>query len=205
MGSKEDSLRELYREYAATPMLQGVAHNADGSPKRLVMPAGPLGAPVMVVGEAPGSDEVKSGEPFTGPAGQHLQKLFAEAKVPWEYCYRTNTIPWRPSEGNRTPYPFEIDSSSYRVRAEIALICPQVVIAAGAVAWQAVTDKQHGIFGSARGKWLQFRLPDGLPCDLLAIYHPAALLRAPGNRSEEMTAETMTALDSILEGERVAA
>jgi uracil-DNA glycosylase family 4 len=207
VDSKEARLQDLYQGYAETEILQQVRHR-DGKPKTLVMPKGPLDSPLAIVGEAPGRDEEQTGEPFTGNAGRLLQELFAEAMIPWQFCYRANVLPWRPSLANRTPYPFEIDASVLRVQAEIALVGPQIVIAAGAVAWQGITARQIMHFAAARGRWVRNWSPGWyahFQCDLLAIYHPAALLHAPATRRSEMRAETVAALRSVLAGERVAA
>jgi uracil-DNA glycosylase family 4 len=197
---KEDLLTELYDSYAVTEMLLSVAA---GRPP--VRGSGPLDAPLVVVGEAPGEKEEKDGEPFVGASGQKLQALFAKVGIPWGMCYRTNVLPWRPPR-NRTPYPFEIDESMYRVQAEIRIIRPLVVVASGAVAWQAVTSRYRGIFAANRGKWLRWS-PDGydFACDLLAIYHPAALLHAPAYQRDNMEAATIAALQTVLEGDRVPA
>lgn len=206
MNSKAETLRRLYAGYAGLPLLQQVAHGDDGEAKTLVMPAGPLDAPLMIVGEAPGATEVELGRPFAGPAGLLLQELFGACGLPWEMSYRTNVLPWRPSLGNRTPYPFEIGISQGRVQDEIRLVSPVVVIAAGAVAWQGTMGNEPGHFAGHRGKWVRWRHPafSGSSCDLLAIYHPAALLHAPKSRRQEMREETLAALRSVLEGDRVA-
>lgn len=197
---KADQLAELYDSYAATEVLQQVRA---GRP--VVRGAGPLDAPLVVVGEAPGEKEERDGEPFVGASGQRLQALFAEAGIPWEMCYKTNVLPWRPPR-NRTPYPFEIDASMYRVQTEIRLIGPRVVVAVGAVAWQGVTSRHLGIFSANRGKWRRWQQSGHVfLCDLLAIYHPAALLRAPKYQRTSMEASTVAALHSVLEGERVPA
>src|SRR5437764_75712 len=138
--SKQAEIARLYEEYAKTAVLQPVA---DG--KRLVPGYGPLDAPMVVVGEAPGATEDQQGRPLTGPSGQLLQRLFAAAGLPWELCYVMNVLPWRPP-GNRAPYPFEVIASYDRVAAEVAVIAPLIVVAAGATAWRAVTRGDHGRF-----------------------------------------------------------
>jgi len=139
-----------------------------------------LDAPVMVVGEAPGEKEDERGRPFVGPAGKLLQAQLAVAGIPWDYCYVTNVLPWRPP-GNRTPYPFEIQASRARVAAEAALVDPVVVIAAGAVAWRALTDGSLGRFEDARFRWHEL---DGRR--LLAVPHPSALLHIRSGAEREV-------------------
>jgi uracil-DNA glycosylase family 4 len=186
--TKAEVLDRLYAAYAGQLVLQRVA---DG--KRLVRGAGPLDAPLVVVGEAPGEAEDRHGEPFVGPSGQLLQHLFARAGLPWELCYRTNVLPWRPP-GNRTPDNFEIVASYNRVEQEIAVIGPLVVVAAGSTAWQAVTRNKGGRFTDAVGNWIEGRLP----YRLLPVYHPAFILRSSGAERDRLEAVTVAVLHSAL-------
>lgn len=180
----------LYAGYATQAVLQPVA---DG--KRLVPGAGPLDSPLVVVGEAPGAEEDRLGEPFVGPSGQLLQSLFAEAGLPWELCYRTNVLPWRPP-GNRTPHNFEIVASYRRLEAEIDLVQPARVIAAGAVAWQCVSQGDLGSFAASRGQWFQVPWKDWA---VMPVFHPAAILRASDRREQQqMRADAVAALRSSL-------
>lgn len=164
--AKQAALGVLYGEYAKTPVLRQLAAG-----KRLVPGHGPLDSPLVVVGEAPGYEEDREGRPFVGPSGQLLQDLFKRARLPWGMCYVMNVMPWRPP-GNRTPYPFEVQASWLRVSAEIAVIDPLVVVAAGAVAWKGVTAGDHGRFPDARFHWSELT-----GRRLLAIPHPSAILR----------------------------
>jgi DNA polymerase len=189
VDKKEAELAALYGAYAKTAVLAQVS---DG--KRLVRGHGPLNSPLVVVGEAPGAEEDAQGRPFVGPSGQLLQALFAQAGLPWECCYVTNVLPWRPP-GNRTPFPFEVIASYRRVEAEIDLISPVSVITAGATGWQGVSQGDLGKFSEARGKWYQAPWKDWC---ILPVFHPAAILRASGRERELMEAETVTALRSAL-------
>jgi DNA polymerase len=191
MTGKAAELDRIYAEYARTPVLQQLAAG-----RRLVRGAGPLDSPMAVIGEAPGEDEERSGEPFTGPCGKLLKKMFTVAGLPWDLCYRTNTVPWRPP-GNRTPYPFEIANSAGRLHAEIGIVGAEVVVAVGAVAWDAFSPPGHGLgwFHEHRGQLLVF---DDLPYRLLGIYHPGYILRMPGRQRGEVEDETVTALQSVL-------
>jgi DNA polymerase len=189
---KAAGLTSLYNEYATAILLQEVAHG-----RRLVRGCGPLDSPLVVVGEAPGAQEEERGRPFVGPSGQLLQKLFAQAGLPWDLCYVMNVLPWRPP-GNRTPYPYEIIASYQRVRDEIALIDPRAVVTAGATAWHGVTQNSYGHFSEHHGHRLI--APPDRSYGLVCVRHPAALLRAHGKDREQMEAETMRALSSLLAG-----
>ena len=188
MDNKAAELDELYGAYGKLISLQPVA---DG--KRMICGAGPLDAPLVVVGEAPGREEDLRGEPFVGPSGKLLQHLFARAGLPWEFCYRMNVLPWRPP-GNRTPDNFEIVDSYNRVEREIAIISPLIVVAAGAVAWQAVTRGQGGRFSAAVGNWAE----SGFPYRLLPIWHPAFILRSAGYERDRFELDMVQALHFAL-------
>jgi DNA polymerase len=181
---REESMEELYGQYAATGVL---ARLADG--RRLVRGHGLLPAPVMVVGEAPGEQEERRGLPFVGPAGKLLQHLLGEAGVPWEYCYVTNVVSWRPP-ANRTPYPFEVQASQKRLEVEVELVEPVVIVAAGDVAWRGLTKGGAGRFADARFRWHELH-----GRRLLAVPHPSYLLhlddRAERARWESTTVEAL--------------
>jgi uracil-DNA glycosylase len=191
-----DQLEAAYAEYAATEPLQRLAQG-----KRMVFPAGPPDAPLLLVGEAPGADEERQGQPFVGRTGQLLQELFRKATLPWAMCYRTNVVAWRP-DGNRTPYPYEILASRPRLLREIAIVRPAVVLAVGTTAWRGITDSEYGSFGDHRGRPCITKLPE-LPeaITLLAVYHPGAIIRMTGGERRAAEGETVAALQSLMTGE----
>lgn len=178
------AMKILYEEYALIPPLAKLAAG-----RRLVPGHGLFDAPLMVVGEAPGAQEEIKGRPFVGPAGTKLQKLFGDAKIPWEYCYVTNVVPWRPP-ANRTPYPHEVQASWQRLAAEVTMVDPIVIVAAGDVAWRGLTRSTMGRFADARFGW-----HDLMGRRLLAIPHPSYLLhlKDPAERArwEKATVEAL--------------
>jgi uracil-DNA glycosylase family 4 len=188
-------LEAAYAEYVTVEPLQRLAQG-----KRMVSPAGPVDAPLVLVGEAPGADEEHQGQPFVGRTGQLLQDLFRKGQIPWQLCYRTNVVAWRP-DGNRTPYPYEILASRPRLMREIAIIRPAVVLAVGATAWRAVTDSGLGSFGDNRGKITTWKHPDlSDPITLMAIYHPGAIIRMSGGERRAAEGETVAALQHLITG-----
>lgn len=184
-AGREARMAALYEEYAAQRQLRRIAEG-----RRMVPGHGMPDAPVVVVGEAPGEKEDLAGRPFVGPAGKVLQSQLAVAGIPWDYCYVTNVLPWRPP-ANRTPYPFEVQASRRRLAAEVALIDPVVVVAAGAVAWSGLTGGDLGPFEDARFRWHEL---DGRR--LVAVPHPSYLLhlRSSAEREawEKATAEALS-------------
>lgn len=111
---------------------------------RFVPGVGPLDAEVVLVGEAPGENEVAEGEPFVGQAGRELDRVLADLGVDRSSVYVTNLVKVRPPE-NRTPYVAEIDAWRPVLDAELERISPAVVVPLGTTAAQAVLDTDEGV------------------------------------------------------------
>lgn len=145
--------------------------------RQLVFSDGVPGARVMIVGEAPGRDEDIEGRPFVGRAGQLLDRMLAAIGLSRaESAYITNVVPWKPP-GNRTPTAEEIAMMKPFLERHIALAAPDVLVAMGNVATQAILDRQ-GIL-RLRGTWTE-----GFGRPVMPMTHPAYLLRNPGAKRE---------------------
>lgn len=147
-------------------------HPGGSVPEARVGQAGPVGARLLLVGEAPGETEVLRGEPFVGPAGQLLREACAAAGLDWSALRRTNAVSWRPP-GNRTPTAEEVASERPRLLAEIeAMPRLQVIVALGNVALEALVGGRRGGITQKRGvpvTWGRYRV--------LPTLHPAYVLR----------------------------
>ena len=140
--------------------------------RNLVFADGTPGAPVMIVGEAPGRDEDREGRPFVGRAGQLLDRMLASIGLSRESSvYITNVLPWRPPQ-NRDPKPDEIAMMQPFLHRHIALANPQVLVIVGNHSCQALLGKS-GIT-RLRGNWVEAQGKPALP-----MFHPAYLLRNP--------------------------
>jgi DNA polymerase len=137
---------------------------------KFVYGVGNPNADLMFVGEAPGADEDRQGEPFVGRAGQLLDKIIAAMGLSRDQVYIANILKCRPP-GNRDPQPDEIAKCIPYLREQIRLIRPKVMCALGRIAGQALLNTSSPL-GKLRGEWHQFE-----GTDLLVTYHPAALLR----------------------------
>lgn len=152
------------------------------SAKNTVFSDGNVNAHVMVIGEAPGEQEDEQGIPFCGKSGQLLDNVLRSIGLTRaENTYITNTIFWRPP-GNRTPTPEEVAICAPFVQKHIALLKPQLIILAGAVAGSVlgVTDgvsKMRGKFHDYTNHYMQE------PTKAVVIYHPSYLLRSPGQKA----------------------
>lgn len=144
---------------------------ADGNPQ----------ARVMVVGEAPGGDEDRQGLPFVGISGQLLDRAFATIDLDRTKIYISNILPWRPP-GNRQPTTQEIAMCLPFIERHIDLIAPEFLILAGGTAAKALLKTNEGIV-KLRGKWQPYQTSGkGKPIQVLATFHPAYLLRSPGQK-----------------------
>lgn len=176
------------REVAIT--LQGVAEQAAGCHEcplaelgtQTVWGEGPVGAPLMLVGEQPGDHEDLQGRPFVGPAGLLLDRALAQLHWPRERLYVTNAVKHFKFElrGKRrlhkTPAQREVEACNHWLQSEIGLVQPQAVVALGATAAKALMGRAVPVLAH-RGQWLR-RKADGLP--VLVTQHPSALLRLRG-------------------------
>ncbi len=140
-------------------------------------------APIMIIGEAPGAEEDRTGRPFVGRAGQLLDRMLAAIGLDRTGVLITNVIYWRPP-GNRTPTAAEIASCLPFVLRHVALVRPKVLVLAGATAAGALLPQAQGIT-RLRGRWFDLAVP-GLdrPVPTLPMFHPSFLLRAPERKRE---------------------
>jgi DNA polymerase len=127
-------------------------------------------ADLVVVGEAPGADEDRTGRPFVGRAGKLLDLLLASIGFPRDEVYICNVLKCRPP-GNRNPEPDEIAACSPYLIRQIEMVAPRAILAVGAFPAQTLVGTTESI-GRIRGTVQSFQ---GVP--LVATYHPAALLR----------------------------
>lgn len=136
----------------------------------------------MVIGEAPGADEDRQGLPFVGPSGKLLDRMLASIGLSRESnAYITNIVPWRPP-GNRNPNAAEIAVCLPFLEKHIALVRPKLILALGGSSAATLLGATQGI-GALRGKpWEHSNRFLGQPVPLLATFHPAYLLRQPGQK-----------------------
>jgi DNA polymerase len=137
-------------------------------------------ASVMVIGEAPGREEDLQGVPFVGPAGQLLDRMLGAIGLTEADVFITNLVFWKPP-GNRTPSLEEVQSCKPFVDRTIQLVAPRLIVCLGGAAAKEMTGVAEGIT-KLRGKWLPYAgeaQVDGPGPKVMAIFHPAYLLRNP--------------------------
>lgn len=128
----------------------------------------------LVIGEAPGADEDRQGEPFVGRAGKLLDSMLLAMGLPREQVFIANILKCRPPN-NRDPKLEEVVACEAYLRQQIGLIQPKIILAVGRIAAQNLLKVDTPI-GKMRGNRYQY--PDSnLP--VIVTYHPAYLLRSP--------------------------
>lgn len=131
---------------------------------------GNLDAPVVIIGEAPGANEIRTGEPFVGQAGQLLNRVLERAGIDRRTCYVTNSMLCRPTE---SPPPREaIDACRGRVTAELGAYPRQLIITLGNSALRSITGNHNLKITHERGRIIDTPYGPAVP-----TIHPAAVLR----------------------------
>lgn len=142
---------------------------------QVVFGVGDPAAEVLLVGEAPGANEDKQGEPFVGRAGKLLDDMLQMIGLSRERIYITNSVKCRPPQ-NRDPLNTEQDACIGYLRNQVALIRPKIIVCLGRVAAMRLIredfkiSREHGQWTEKSGVWMT------------ALYHPAAILRDPSKR-----------------------
>jgi|CXWL01.1.fsa_nt_gi DNA polymerase len=143
-------------------------------------------ARVVFVGEGPGFEEDKQGLAFVGPAGQLLTKMIGAMGLTRDEVYICNVVKCRPPQ-NRTPTPEEIQACNPYLREQLEIIAPEMIVSLGAPASQTLLNTGITI-GRLRGRFHDYYLSGqpgvGPVVPVMPTYHPAYLLRTPGDKGK---------------------
>ena len=185
-GTKEERLAALRRK--VLPCVK-CAHLAS-TRRQVVFGVGNPEATLMFVGEAPGADEDRQGEPFVGAAGKLLTRIIETMGLQRGDVYIANVLKCRPdmpegSSGNRPPTPEEMDTCLPYLRMQIEIIQPKVMVGLGTTAMAGLFPGFEKITQN-RGKWREF---EGIP--VMPTYHPSYLLRNQANSVKREVWEDM--------------
>ncbi len=167
-AKKLASLKSQVLQWPAIKQLQSLR-------KTMVFSVGNPSADIMLIGEAPGFDEERLGEPFVGKAGQKLNGILKAMGLEREQVYITNLVKFRPSipnqtTNNRKPTPEEVAACLPFVSEEVKIVAPKVIIALGSTAAQGLLGKKASV-ASLRGSFHDYQ---GVP--LRVTYHPSYIL-----------------------------
>lgn len=168
-----DEIKQALEAFSGSPLKTGAV--------KTVVCAGVANAPLMVIGEGPGADEDRLGEPFVGRAGQLLDKMLGAINHSRESnAFITNVNFWRPPN-NRNPSSEEVAVCLPFVNRMIELVKPKLVVTAGGVPTSELLGKS-GIM-RLRGQVQDFQTPSGYAVPIIPILHPSYLLRRPQDKS----------------------
>jgi uracil-DNA glycosylase family 4 len=187
MAAAAPDLASLATAIAA---FEGCALKHEGA-TQAVFSRGPADAPMMIIGEGPGADEDRQGEPFVGRAGKLLDRMLGAAGLEGR-AFITNTVFWRPP-GNRTPTPAEQAVCAPFLHRAIQLVQPRILMLVGGAAAKSILREEQGIL-SLRGRWFDWKMEGGdVELPALPTLHPAFLLRQPAAKKKAWTDLLMVA------------
>lgn len=156
---------------------------------KFIKPSGSLESKFMIVGEAPGKDEVEAGEPFVGKSGKFLLKILNELGISREEIYITNAVKVRPS-GNKTPTDEELKSWQHILCQETTELKPKVILTLGSCAAKAVLSRFDIKISDVRGVPLPYYSGHVICC-----FHPAYIIRNP-SRIDTFKKDIKLAIDT---------
>jgi uracil-DNA glycosylase len=170
-GDKAESLEKLKRSISNIKNceLKKNATNivfADGNPK----------SQIMILGEAPGSNEDQEGLPFVGRAGTLLDKMLTSINLDRKNVYISNIINYRPPE-NRRPTDEEINRYLPFIKKHIEIIAPKILILLGSTAMNALIGSEV-VISKVRGRWIEKEF-GRCKTSMIVTFHPAFLMRQP--------------------------
>ena len=142
---------------------------SDGNPK----------SKIMLVGEAPGSNEDQEGLPFVGRAGALLDKMLASINLNRKNVYISNIINYRPPE-NRRPTDEEVNRYMPFIKKHIEIINPKILVLLGSTAMNALIGNDI-VISKARGKWIDKEF-GSCKTSVIITFHPAFLMRQPAQK-----------------------
>ena len=145
--------------------------------QNIVFGTGNKNADLMFIGEGPGADEDRLGEPFVGRAGKLMDLAFEIVEIKREDVYIANIVKCRPPQ-NRNPEDDEAKACMDYLRNQVILVKPKIIVLLGSVALKNILGKEYGIT-QARGKWIEKKGIMYMP-----TWHPAALLRDENKKAD---------------------
>ncbi|KUO61217.1 DNA polymerase [bacterium BRH_c32] len=171
------TIDESYKESGSVEELYDKIHNCKECPlgetrTKFVFGTGNPNADAMLIGEAPGADEDKQGEPFVGRAGKLLTDILTAIQFKREDVFIANILKCRPPN-NRDPLPEETDTCFPYLDKQIELIKPKIILCLGRVAANGLLNKKMTL-----GEWRKDE-HEYKGIKVIVTYHPAALLRNP--------------------------
>lgn len=191
--SKQDRLNKLFEEY-----------KNEFAGEEIVLDCGNIDTRILLIGEAPGKDEVKLSKPFVGAAGKNLNKFLEVIGLIRDSIFVANSIKYRlskinPKSGrkiNRPPTKDEIEKNRRYLLKEIEIISPEIVVTLGNVPLKMVSGDKSISIGNVHGELMRIQVLDK-EYSLYPLYHPASIIYNAGLQDVYM--EDVVKLKGILE------
>jgi len=191
-SSNKSSAADLIPEQPTLPTLKAAAADCKACDlwkkgTQTVFGEGQRRSTILFVGEQPGNEEDLTGKPFVGPAGRLFDEALAEAGIDRKRTYVTNVVKhfkWEPRGKRRIhkkPNAIEIKACRPWLEAEVAVVKPQVIVALGATAAQALLGPQFRVT-KQRGEFFE----SALAPYVMATVHPSSILRAPDDDTRRL-------------------
>ena len=172
--NKEQELTELKKQINS---IEDCSLNNNS--KKIILGDGNINSPIMIVGEAPGIEEERTGISFVGESGDLLKKMLIAIKIKKESIYSTYAINFRPPE-DRKPTSAEIKRYSQFLQKHISIIKPKIIILMGITAMESLTGLNAKI-SLERGKWKEVIIKN-TNYNVIITFNPSYLLRVPENK-----------------------
>ncbi len=149
----------------------------------LVFGGGDPNSSIVLIGEAPGKQEILTGKPFIGQAGKNLDEFISILEIDRVDLYITNVVKLRPHkineetgrESNRTPTKKEINIFSSFLTRELEIIKPKLVVTLGNIALKSITQDDKSSIGILHGNSMDIKFGEG-EFKLFPLYHPASII-----------------------------
>lgn len=193
-NTPSEKLAELKRYVASSPTTKALGTLR----QTMVFSAGNPNADIMLVGEAPGFDDERLGEPFIGKAGQKLTGILQAMGSKREDAYLTNIVKYRPASANQTtmtrkPSSEELAAFLPVFQEEVKVVAPKIIIALGAKAAQSLLASESNV-ADLRGSFHEYQ---GIP--LRVTYHPSYILQDGNTPEKRELWEDMLAVMGLLD------
>ena len=153
--------------------------NLKNNSQNLILGDGNINSPIMIIGEAPGIEEIKTSKTFQGESGNLMEKMLLAINIKRENAYFSYAINFRPPE-DRKPTSQEIKRYSVFLKEHISIIDPKIVVLFGSSAMESVTSSSERI-SNERGKWKEIILKNKT-YPLMITFSPSYLIRFPENK-----------------------
>jgi len=153
--------------------------NLKNNSKSLVLGDGNLDSPIMIVGEAPGAEEIKTNKTFQGDSGTLLEKMLLAINLKKKNVYLSYAINFRPPE-DRKPTSQETKRYSTFLKEHISIINPKILILLGSTAMESITSSNERI-SNERGKWKEIII-NNKTYPIMITFNPSYLIRFPENK-----------------------